>query len=110
MVALIQQYPGNDPIVKGIIYLLCHSSEAAIQYLPTVLTFLFEKVQTAINPVVQKHLMHSLIGVVKVLHEEVPESQIYKGILVAFIRAIFPFVLKALKEPKLIENDEDPEV
>jgi hypothetical protein len=54
--------------------------------------------------------MHSLIGVVKVLHEEVPESQIYKGILVAFIRAIFPFVLKALKEPKLIENDEDPEV
>lgn len=26
MVALIQQYPGNDHIVKGIMYLLCHSS------------------------------------------------------------------------------------
>ena len=54
--------------------------------------------------------MHSLIGVVKILHEEVPQSQVYKGILVAFIRAIFPFVLKALKQPKLIENDEDPQV
>jgi hypothetical protein len=40
--------------------------------LPSVLTFLFEKIQTAINPIVQKHLMHSLIGVVKILHEEVP--------------------------------------
>lgn len=100
---LIQQYPHKEHIVKGITYLICHNEELTQKYLPSLLAYLFQKLQeNAANRSKFKEMMYSLNGVVKVLQEEAPESATCIAITASFLRSAFPYMLEELKNPKKV--------
>ena len=91
---MIQQYPHKEHIVKGIIYLICHNEELTQKYLPSILAYLFEKLQeSAPNRFKFKEMMYSLNGVIKVLQEEAPENATCISITANFLRSSFPYML-----------------
>lgn len=44
---LVQKYPHRDYIVKGIIQLICRYEDNTIKYLPSILAYIFAKLQEA---------------------------------------------------------------
>ncbi len=110
MATLIQKYPNSESIVKGIIYLIYKYEDLAQKYLPSILSYLFQLLQTASTPesrVYHKELMYSLTAVIKVLQDVASDNKTYITIITHFTRHIFPYVLETLKNPKRVNNDED---
>lgn len=111
MVGLVQKYPNREHIVRGIAHLIAHDEELGCKFLPPLLAFLFAKLQeAAADRQLAKELMYSLTAVVKVLQEVAPDSSSYAALVGSFTRSAFPFILEAIRCPKRLSNDEDPEV
>jgi hypothetical protein len=45
MMALVQQYPHREYIIRGVIQLICRYEDATVKYLPSILTYIFTKMQ-----------------------------------------------------------------
>jgi hypothetical protein len=111
MMQLVQKYPHREYIVKGVTQLLCRYEEATLKYLPSILSYLFTRLQEAgEDRYLAKELMYSLTGIMKVLLEVVPDKPAYVALVGGFTRIAFPFILETVRCPKRVQNDEDAEV
>lgn len=106
---LVQKYPHRDHIVKGITQLICRYEDNTVKFLPSILTYIFTKLQEAAEDRIRsKELMYSLIAIMKTLLEVVPDNQTYINIIVGFTRHAFPFIIDTIRNPRHVQNDEDP--
>lgn len=111
MMGLVQKYPNREHIVKGIVHLICHDEALVQKFLPSILAFLFARLQEAAGDrALSKEIMYSITAVIKVLQEAAPDNSAYVGVVGSFTRTIFPFILEAIRNPRRLSNDEDPEV
>lgn len=78
---LIQKYPNREHIVKGVIFLIYKYEDATIKYLPSILAFLFSKMQETEDRYVCKEYMYSLTGALKILLENAPDNSKYAAIV-----------------------------
>lgn len=111
MIGLIQKYPNREHIVKGIIHLIARYEDAAVKYLPSILAFLMRRLQdTTDDRTLNKEIMYSLTASLKILQEVAPDNPTFIAIVGTFTRTAFPFILEVIRNPKRVNNDEDPEV
>ena len=100
MMALVQQYPHREYIIKGVIQLICRYDDATLKYLPSILTYIYSKLQHSADRHLSKQLMYSLTATIKTLLEVTPDNPNYANIIVEFTRHALPFILETVKHPK----------
>lgn len=90
-------------------HVLDSNFDAMHKYLPEVLQVLYQVFTTAKNSLMKKYAYQSLYELFKILMTYKQKDQ-FRDTIVEFTKSVWEDVIKNLREPKDIINDEDPEV